>query len=427
MLSLKDFPLELVNSDKETALITAVSGGLDDNDYYFAEQLVKKGANLRHMEYLTRTVWYYSIKNPRMIKLLAETGADVNTWHRHFETPLHMACRYSNDEVVSILLFFGADPLTKGHEGLIPFDIAVLQKNRFQQKLLFKYTFDAFSQFKIKWRILLKLARQQSSLFEKFDQLVMDRSTYSMMEQGELEELLQLDSKTLKKVLTKFKNVVRWFLPSCSFHFWWKKEDNILEKIEVLVKCGLEDEVIKCVQNTNTTLLFHFLLKEFDEPTVTAITCYLLSYDLRLTEHDLQDVYEAYGYCELFKMMLHMDVQMEMKRQQMVPSFIYDLTWDFKTCRRKPYCFVNVEHLLYYFSNSEINDFCRMACGDKVSEKINRMPQVPSLVEITRNAFRKHFIHRYKIKTAKQFFSLINGLCINDVYKKIITYEKKIY
>ncbi|KAJ3647038.1 hypothetical protein Zmor_024586 [Zophobas morio] len=94
-----------------------------------------------------------------------------------------------------------------------------------------------------------------------------------MMEQGELEELLQLDSKTLKKVLTKFKNVVRWFLPSCSFHFWWKKEDNILEKIEVLVKCGLEDEVIKCVQNTNTTLLFHFLLKEFDEPTVTAITC----------------------------------------------------------------------------------------------------------------------------------------------------------
>jgi ankyrin repeat protein len=59
------------------------------------------------------------------VKLLIQSGVDINKHGEEGYTPLHYACAYANPEMVELLLQSGANPEART-EGYIPFTVARL-------------------------------------------------------------------------------------------------------------------------------------------------------------------------------------------------------------------------------------------------------------------------------------------------------------
>jgi hypothetical protein len=55
------------------------------------------------------------------------------------------------------------------------------------------------------------------------------------------------------------------------------------------------------------------------------------------------------------------------------------------------------------------------------------MPEVASLVELSRNAARKFIVKSYNIKNSSQFYTALDELPIGKMNKNIIALEKKLY
>ncbi len=113
------------------------------------EMLLARGANpnlqdQNGMNASGQTPLHHAVKNPAIVKLLLEHGADVNKTDEYGRQPLHRATRLATPEVVSLLLQHGADatrPITDGSRRT-PLHFAVIQRNVEVTRLLLEHGAD---------------------------------------------------------------------------------------------------------------------------------------------------------------------------------------------------------------------------------------------------------------------------------------------
>ena len=149
----------------------------------------------------------------------------------------------------------------------------------------------------------------------------------------------------------------------------------------------------------------------------------LLTCGLRVRTPLFDVVFQKYGYCELFKLLLCVDIEDGVFLENALVFCICEVNSTVDTLSLNDYEVDSVLELTNYFVHPKLTEF---RSRKKLTVPGN-YPAIPSLVEIARNTFRKYFVTKLGIKTTKQFYTLLNRLPISATYKKIISFETKLY
>lgn len=254
--------------------------------------------------------------------------------------------------------------------------------------------------------------------------------------------LSSLNSDILKIIIEKFETPFKHYLIEISCKIYNDDWFEIpFKNLKVLFESNLQEQVINFLNNFNSSNCLDTLIsRDFD---VSGYLCYLLSYGFEIVEFDFYVIYENFGYRELFKILLHMDftkgrykgfpLEYEGFKDNYgyfyqgsfitMPLFIVNITETIQNIEKyaRELHPSQVKELTRYFSHPILNSMSK--------ENIKRinLPQVPLLKELARNTFRSYLVERYEIKTTRQFYTILNFLPISSVYKKIISYETKLY
>ncbi|RZC35546.1 Ankyrin repeat domain containing protein, partial [Asbolus verrucosus] len=448
LLSIKDFPLEAVNHNNLTALGVVLSGFLGNNVFmsdYFSLELIKKGAELHHICFDGNTLLHCAFyKNfIEVAKLLIEKGVDLNIQNDNGCTPLHMCCYECSDvnliEGVSMLLCYGADPFIRDHRGFTALDIVIQLRNdklmAVKENLLY-YTLDQYTQYEITDDNLFIVA--ESPFFYQIVDHVTKVDFHSSTDDHCL-ALFKMKPEYLRVLIDKFDYVIRQIFLNHSKDCYVGDVNLIsIENFNILEESKLKLEMINFLSNfNNSSFIAEIIESGRSESVITELVCYLLSYGMSIHEYHLKMIFHKFGYCELFKILLHMDFKIQMeqrKTRDIMPRLIYDIHFDIQQIIEDPFdCFVEDLQLLlplYVLSklkNLYVDGNLLEAKYASIAETVKNQPQIPLLVELARNVFRRYFTRRFHITTSRQFYTMLKLLPISVNHERIITYETKLY
>ncbi|XP_063904351.1 uncharacterized protein LOC135123532 [Zophobas morio] len=477
--------LEVRSTLGETALRYALDH-YNKEDEYYALLLIERGVSLKEKDpkkpYLHQAVKFSS----RITKVLLDKGADVNLESRYGITALQKALfnssKQNNDEIITTLLCYGADPFSESAAGHNVFESAVIHgQPAFIQELLFLYTFDEHIPCDIMFKVLLILAKQKSPMFHT----ILERGMDILVNETEkvdfaklLYDLLAPDSDYLEILVEKcntlisdiFENLVFYsstlYPPSCIGEYRKYTYEEVfstnlsLRKLILLLEKNamVRQSVIDFISTLKSDTLFYCISEANSESITTELFIYLILHGLKIETTTLETVFSKYGYNDLFKLLLHMDLEDDIEKRDnkilwnhrsrihygldLFPRWTYQfenlvlffIFYVIPNLELKPdRCnFYNTNGLLDYFACSEVHKLLsKLAKSGKLSDetlkRLQNHPRVPLLTEIARNVFRKYFMYKCNITTAKQFYSLLNGLPISSTHKKVITLETKLY
>ncbi|XP_063903953.1 uncharacterized protein LOC135123333 isoform X2 [Zophobas morio] len=439
MLSIPDFPIEFVNREGLTALVVALDCFVSNNDTWmrehFAYELIKKGASIDRVYFHGDTPLHRTLDRGyyKAAKLLIERGADVNAPNREQDTPLTRTLYKDESELMMTLLVYGAQPT------VLNFEQSVLYGNSFEiQEILFLYIYDEYSNLELHLDVLLTLAEAKSPLFYHIIKCPIKITIQYESLSLYFRFLCSISIDCLHLVIQKFGHYMNKVFSrkifSESYYEGGEGKVICLKNLNVILESELRPSVITFINNVNSTEIFEDLIElGYDENAVTPLYCYLLSYGLNVQELDLHYVYDLYGYCELFKILLHMDIQkgviLEGYIKKAVPAFVYDINMNVERFlqEQSDYDADSAYLLRRYFVHPKLNEICYQINQMIGYSEVQSFQKIPLLVELARNVFREFFVNKFNIKTCKEFYSRLNGLPISNVHKKIITYETKLY
>ncbi|XP_063914768.1 uncharacterized protein LOC135131129 [Zophobas morio] len=453
LIKRNDVELDAVNCMQISALTVAV---LSDKIYY-VEKLIKKGANVNLRDGAGCIPLHHAsqFSSLAVCQILIEAGSDINAQSLAGKTPFYVACQRGNADIIHMLLYYGADTSTGCHDGTLPLMVDKFRSLDLQLKLiLYHCTFDEIG-CTIELKTLTKAITMKWPLFE---QILTKVSTvvYDTDQLHNLNNVLpDVKPENLILLWNKFDYILRDMVLSCC------TLTNYLTAVEKMRCVGpdflsfleflFENEFVQeVVQNCCTSVspisslakIFH--KNKLPLKTLTELVCCLLSYGANVTPSDLNAVYVFYGRCELFDIMLHMDIQTpkefipccaiydhEVIQQSIMPYFIYDVNLNIDKFLQNPqsYLLMDLDVLLDFFALPRLQDFFLAdgTASDKVMKKMEILPSVPSLVELSRNVAREHIINTFGIKTSSQFYTAIKKLPVNNIYKRIISFEQRLY
>ncbi|KAJ3647284.1 hypothetical protein Zmor_019170 [Zophobas morio] len=446
--------LETVSFFKQTALMFSMKTWYE----YYAYELIKKGASIYGIYRNGNNLLHRAVSvSVRMTKLLLDRGMAVNAQDRSGETPLHKVLLkglHSQDyEYVAMLLSYGADPFIVCSEGYNSFELAVVTGHSFLvQEILFEYSYDEHDEVKIHLDVLLQLAKVKSSFFQRlFEYRVKTLVQLSDEYLSNLfNNLLVIDLEPLEILLERCHQAICQSISACNTRQNFREIDfneNLLKSNEMLTKLDL---LIHHSDILNLHLL-NFIggLKDFvlpdliisrnrsTESTATEILIYLIQHGLKWHVSLYQTVYTAYGYCDLFKFLLRVEPEVTCDHypKNAMIALIHDVTFDFEDFLKKPddYSEINsAEHLLDYFADSRLSlvlwNFAeKWNLSGATLARIEKHPKVALLVDLARNAVRRHLIRRFGVRNTKEFYSVVDALPTTSTHKKIISFESKLY
>ncbi|XP_063919353.1 uncharacterized protein LOC135134583 isoform X2 [Zophobas morio] len=443
LMSLDEVDVNFLDRSEQSPLIYL--GGICF-DEYFALELIKKGADIHSTDSCGFTFLHLAAKcesddNLNVGQLIIEKGGDLDYQAQYGVTALYCACESGNFDWVCMLLYYGADVTIATDRGVLPVAVIsqdISDKQQLQlQEILFNYTFDE-NKIIIKLPTLVAAMMLNSDLFPKILNHISDVDYDVQDLQYLVSSLIHVKSQHLKLFIERFGYIVKDMI------------DNYPPIFDVLIKialnCGIKGvkEIVdifsnsayitEFIQSSNiSTSTIALLLEvlgnedELNEEDFTKTICLLLSHGLTVTSCDLDAVYQHFGYCELFKILLHMDVFMtssNIDEHSMAVLFydplsnIDDLVVDVSLCTI----------LLDYFNHPKLKDFILKNSDDgEQLEKVKKLPQVPLLVELSRNAAREFIVNRFRVRNSMQFYTILQWLPIGDMNKSIIALEKKLY
>ncbi|EFA08117.1 ankyrin-3 [Tribolium castaneum] len=438
---LDKFDLEAQNHSGHTALSLSL---LYHSDIfiieYFALELIRKGANIEVVFSDNNTVLHLALQRHyfQVAQLVIEKGADLNVQNDAGCTPLHMLFHVKTDpegvtEGVGLMLYHGADASVRDKNGNVPFELAVIYDRyiKVAQENLFFYTFDSNSSYEMSDEVLFELLESKSSLFFQIVDYVSEVVFVSGVTFSPF-LLFRIDPNFLKVVIGKFDYVVRKILACPPDHFnWFRFRIESLQNWEILLASHLSADTIEFIGRFSIS----WLVKKLDEDQVPpkiilGFLFYLLSYGLEVSEIDVQAVYKKFGYCDLFKTFLHLDIKKsKLMNTDILPKLIYDVSLDLGTFLTDPHDFsINaIENLLDYYADPQLRQFCNKLGVKKLVVKSTALPQVPLLVQLARDTVRKYLVEKFSIRHPKQFFSLLKQLPISHIHEKILSFETKLY
>ncbi|XP_063913202.1 uncharacterized protein LOC135129863 [Zophobas morio] len=424
---------------------------------YFVNGLLNKYTYVENDEdLLVRTA---TEKCPQATKLLLDKGLDANAQMGDW-TPLHRALMIDPDnrseELITTLLCYGADPSVEAYNGYNCFELAMRHAHTdFVREMLFDFTFDYHSHHNLHISVLLQLGKLKSPLFH---QLIKHDVEFFLDEYintpflENLSDLLLLEFDYFKIIFQKYNSICFEIFKNYIFHYFKSEPssrgsffgrrlpdierclcaEQTLMKFNLLLHgpASLNKNVIDFISTLDSYKVFSHISKSTNQTEVTEIFVYLLTWGLRVRSTLLDCVFQEYGYCELFKLLLFMDVEHN-KYGVVHPSalvfYICEINSTLDTLSLTEYTVDSVFELMNYFVHPKLDKYRSQEEPSKKLEITGNYPHIPSLVEIARNTFREYFVTKFDIKNAQQFYTLLNRLPISVTHKKIISLETKLY
>ncbi|KAJ3656470.1 hypothetical protein Zmor_015544 [Zophobas morio] len=441
------------------AALDSVLSGQNSVPKYYVDKLLKKYSSVTSDENLL--VIAVRGTNCQAAKFLLNKGLDPNAEKLGY-TPLHTALVRNPDtnseELITTLLCNGADALGELHDGYNCFELAVIYKHtNFVQEMSFDFAFDYpyHSHYKLNISVLLQLAKLKSPLFHqlrKYDVEFFPHENKLMHFSENLRDLLQLEFDYFEIIFEEYNDICCHIFetylldyskadPKSRGYFFLRPlpdiemcfgGDKILKKFDLLLhgSTTLNKCVIEFIHMLNSKTGFHYISKCTDEANVTEFFAYLLPWGLRVGSQLFDDVFQEYGYCELFKLLLFLDYERKdygVIHPSALVFYICEVNSTLHTLSLREYTVDSVFELMNYFVHSKLDEYRAREVSSKKLAKKGNYPHIPSLVELARNTFREYFVTKLDIRSTQRFYTLLNSLPISVDHKKIISLETKLY
>jgi ankyrin repeat protein len=449
IIDLEDFDVNCCDPDGYS-LLMVLTGRYSNTK--LSQKLLEKGADIHLTSIFGLTFLHHAVEtgtaDDLTIALLAiEKGADVNWQDDDGETPLYIACKKGHKKWVHTLLYYGADPNIPSHKGIIPLAAISLsisgKKQTRLQDILFPYTFDSDNT-TLSLPSMVEAMISQTSAFPRLLQKV-SRVSYDTDDLEYFVERIEFQNgKNLKLFVEKFEDVVNDMLDNYQILVILLKMTTSLSGINyvVLNLKGILDAFLesdqgpKLIQASDPSFpAISHLIKTFnydrhmfvEKEKLTKTAFLMLSYGLCVTQEDLETVYRIYGYCDLFRLLLRMDVQFcDGHKPSPRVLMYYDPSTDLDKCF-DDYSSLAIGSLLDHFNHPKLKVLCLSNSNNEIANKAKELPPVPLLVELARNAARKYIARSFQIESPKQFYSVLDRLPIDKLSKRRIALEIKLY
>ncbi|KAJ3641764.1 hypothetical protein Zmor_028243 [Zophobas morio] len=433
-----DFDINQIGEDGRTLLMDLATG---PNSHKFGKKLLEDGADVHVKDkfgysFLHLAARAKRVDNVKLGQLVIETGADVDCQDGAGVTPLYLACQEGNQKWIYMLLYYGANATLSTSAGVTPVCVLFEQSKQDDQNvlwdILYAHTFDS-PLVSVSLSTLVAAMWRDSPLFLRLVKNALNVSCNEDDVDYFCKYLGDFKDKHVKLLLEKFDYVVENLLDMTDLFDVVLKQvtsTNKQEMFKILDTLLSSKNVSKLIHSTVSTSTVSRYLQEFAsadlEDEIQKRIFVMLSYGLDVSVKDLDTVYRHYGFCDLFKTMLQMDL-ISVHEQDILSSvrLYYDLSLSIEDCCDDV---LSVSDLLCYFNHPKLKEMCLSTSEDlELKRKVSEMCEVPFLVELSRNVARKYVISRYQIGTCKQFHAVLNGLPIDRVTKSIIALERKIY
>lgn len=439
LLDQDELDLDSRNFTGDTPLLTAIKSGRID----IAKKLIHFGANVNIPNYEEVTPLHLAVKNPGLVRLLIHYGAYLDATDYSGDTPLHDAIAEECLETVCMLLFYNADTNVRGVNNLTPFMKSIIAKNVELQTVLINYV-DDFNTETYDHISTLSLAITHKSPY--VEEIILAGADVNYAYGYDLIDAFSLclqypNAKHFKLIWERLKydaddlslGSVLWRISGTLRKEFFKKY------IDVIIE---SDNLFQVVDSVSTAEDFYMVIVRFCDffhqlslDQLTSLMCRLLTFGYVPTSFDMSKVFLHYGYCDLFKILLHMEIRDIGFRPPDTSRIIYDVATPIHKHLDSLLTVINISYL--HSTISQLLSYCiypkllaaylDLKRNDYVTGKILTLPIVPSLLELARNKAREHIITSYNIKRSWELYTLINNIQINSVYKQILTFEKILY
>lgn len=399
-----------------------------------AQKLIEAGANVNLPNFEDLTPLHASVTFPKIAHLLLSYGANVNARDYSDDTPLHDAITELSLEVVCMLLYYDSDANSIGGNDLTPFMKAVITESVEIQSVLIDYVSDFNAETGDSLSTLALAVTHNSP----YVQTIIDRGAYVTAD-------------------VFYKCII---VPNVgNFKLIWDRlafndEDPICLLDIFQLNYFIEQYIDVIIDSPNTKILDERMLPNFANfvtkyveagivclDKLTKFTCLLLQNSYRLPAMGIYMIYVSYGYCELIKILQYMEHDNIWLPYVLTPRLIFDIQSNLEITSREiprsdappPDLKIDLLCSFSYFASKYLVDFYLLTFGldhRNIREELailHALPKVPSLVELARNKTRQFIITKLKFKTNCQYYTFVSHLNIPLVYRKILTFEKKLY
>ncbi|KAJ8951198.1 hypothetical protein NQ314_007699 [Rhamnusium bicolor] len=408
-----------------------------------AKRLIEARANTNLQNYEDITPLHLSVKHPDLVHMLILHGAYLDATDYSGDTPLHDATAEECLETVCMLLYYNADVNIKGVNNLTPFMKALIAKNVEIQAALLEYV-DDFNVETLDHISTLMLALSNKSPF--VEEIINGGADVNYAYGYDLVDAFSVclqvpNPRNFRLVWERLKydgddmslGSVLWRISGTL------RKEHFKQYIDIIIESDNMFQVVDSISNAED---FYMVIVRFCDffhqlsiEQLTKLMCRLLTHGYVVTSFDMSKVFLHFGYCELFKILLHMDIKFIGRRPPDTSRLIYDVKTKAYVLLDQLVTVINIEYL--HNAIYQLLDYCiypklvraylDLNRDDYVTFKILHLPRVPSLLELSRNRARDYIIDKFQINSSCQFYTFINYLDISPVYKKILSFEKVIY
>ncbi|CAG9861306.1 unnamed protein product [Phyllotreta striolata] len=425
------------------SLANSLFSAILNNNLARVEKLLNSDIEVNVRNSLEKTPLHIAVVNPGIVKLLIEKGADVNAANSNGDTPLHAAVDLIELETVCMLLYYNADPNVANKNNETPFMKALMSGFVQLQRPLLQYI-DDFSNEPNIVAVAIKYGsphvREIVSKGGPIDQRAVKYFNFSD-DNLELFKFIwprvpgsEINEKTIGPVL-----IFKLCRGSTSKNFG-KYLDFLIEHTESTV-------VDAIAHSLSDVTLKYFYLKCYSFNCLKELTkffCLLLQHNFKCSPREKILIFEIFGYCSLFRILLYFDIEGEegyyksaCSFSTILPVYIYFIRTDIKSIcdnidfRDAPFpkfkCIVNTmsywahPRLVSLLNNLQIIRF------PKFTELYPELPAFPSLVELARDKSREYLVDKFEITNSGQYYTLVYHLHIPADCMDILAFRKKIY
>ncbi|KAK9878014.1 hypothetical protein WA026_020642 [Henosepilachna vigintioctopunctata] len=448
LLSIEDIDLEATNHTGMTPLLTAVK----NMNEIAGLLLIEAGAdsNMASSEYTTPL--HYSAKfSSKLSEALILRGAEINAIDANMDTPLHCAISTNSFEVVPMLLYYNADTNLRNADGLTPFMLSLTYGYTELADELFEYVTD-FNLVSCHNRSTLQCAILRN--YPRIKEMIERGADVNYGSDNDL----FLDGHPIE--IDTFRYVWKHFNYECRLrkykpHILISVLSNVLysndyklQAVDIILCCENTNKMLNLTQESENYPLIHPVVNRLYKMRVSQEEAHkycaiLLSYGLKVYDIDLDMVYERFGYCELFKLLLQMPIYRSgFRKCNIFPYIIYQTLGDFNFFKKELdhrfetshfHSFDNIdyENLLNHTVNFQLLRWFELEGIDPVCYEIHKyvsdFPVVPKLQELAIYKTRDFIRIRYKIKSCRQFYTTLKYLHIPNSIKQLIAFEIPLY